>query len=120
MGIECRRDLRVPLRTPMRDVRLSILVRRTTPSSGQNIQHLADASSVRHGFAGRRNNTSTLIRQAEGVEVDGEMPVHDHDVSGPGWRSEDRGITSTTSMLPRRQCGQIRKDTPVSVSCWSR
>ena len=120
MGIECREDLRGRFRRAMRRVRRGILVRRTTPWNRRNTQHLADASSVRRGFAGRRNNTPTLIWQAGGVEVGGEAPVHDHDVSRPGWRSGSRGITSTTSMLPRWQCGQIRKDRPVSVWCWSR
>jgi hypothetical protein len=104
----------------MKRVRVGILVRGATPSNGQDTQHPAGMSVVRRDMMGRGNDAPVLIGQAVKGGGRGEAPVRDHDVSGPGWQSEGRGITSTTSMLPRWQCGQIRKDTPVSVSCRSR
>jgi hypothetical protein len=104
----------------MRRVRLGVLARRTAPPNGQHSEHLTDASAVRRDDAGHNNNSSILIWQAGEVGTYGEMPVDNHDVSGAGWQTEGLGITSTTCMLPRRQCGQIRKDTPFDASCWSR
>ncbi len=104
----------------MRRVRVGILVRGATPSNRQDTRYPAGTSVVWRGITVRGNDAPTLIGQAVKIGGRGEAPVHDHDVSGAGWQSKGRGITSTTSMLPRRQCGQIRKDTPVCISCRSR
>ena len=42
--------------------------------------------------------------------------IERHEVSGTGERSVGLATTSTTSMVPRWQCGQSRKDIPVSAS----
>jgi hypothetical protein len=46
----------------------------------------------------------------------GRTLVMCHDVSRTGGRSVGLVKTSTTSMVPRWQCGHVRKDTPVNAS----
>ena len=120
MGIEWRGERGACCRRPLRRVRLAVLARRSAPPNGQNSQHLTAASAVRRDDADHDHTPPILIWQAGEVGTHGEVPVHHHEVSGAGWQTKGLGITSTTCMLPRRQCGQIRKDTPVNASCRSR
>jgi len=91
-----------------------------TPGATRGGANLVFGPGLRFCAAGHGNSAPTLVWQVVRLGAGWEVTVGDHDVSGTGRQRGGLAITSTTSMLPRWQCGQIRKDKPVSASFWSR
>ena len=120
MGIECRRGLRLPVLEPPAGIGLGRFVGGTTPAAGRDGPSSACKPGLRLVASSRGDSAPMLIWQVVWLGPVWEPMAGDHDVFGAGKPRDGLAITSTTSMLPRWQCGQIRKDTPVSASCWSR
>src|SRR5450631_4019651 len=85
----------------------------------RGVRDLANWRLHQHANSSRGASGRALIRQVVHLLADGTS-MWDHDVSGAGWQTVNRGTESITTMMPVRQCGHSRKDRPVTTSKRSR